>query len=75
MVSGQVEPGEQELDCLPTCDPDSLHLVDHQSEGATNSSQKAFGFPGESALNLMRFICHLGLCHHWRAAGGMLPWQ
>uniref|UniRef100_A0A8C5ZJ10 Inter-alpha-trypsin inhibitor heavy chain family member 6 n=1 Tax=Marmota marmota marmota TaxID=9994 RepID=A0A8C5ZJ10_MARMA len=60
VVAGQVQPGEQELGIhLAARGPKGQLLVTRHSEGATNGSQKAFGCPGEPALNIALFIRRL----------------
>uniref|UniRef100_A0A8D2CTS8 Inter-alpha-trypsin inhibitor heavy chain family member 6 n=1 Tax=Sciurus vulgaris TaxID=55149 RepID=A0A8D2CTS8_SCIVU len=60
VVAGQVQPGEQELGIhLAARGPKGQLLVARHSEGATNSSLKAFGCPGEPALNVALFIRRL----------------
>lgn len=50
VVAGLVQPGEQEVGIqLAACGPKGQLLVNFHSEMATNSSQKAFGCPGEPA--------------------------
>uniref|UniRef100_A0A2K6FWA3 Inter-alpha-trypsin inhibitor heavy chain family member 6 n=1 Tax=Propithecus coquereli TaxID=379532 RepID=A0A2K6FWA3_PROCO len=60
VVAGQVQPGEQELGIhLAARGPKGQLLVARHSEGATNSSHKAFGCPGEPAPNVAHFIRRL----------------
>ncbi|KAM4819016.1 inter-alpha-trypsin inhibitor heavy chain H6 [Thomomys bottae] len=60
VVAGQVQPGKQELGIhLAARGPKGQLLVARHSEEATNSSQKAFGCPGEPALNVAGFIRRL----------------
>ncbi|XP_074179893.1 inter-alpha-trypsin inhibitor heavy chain H6 [Rhinolophus sinicus] len=60
VVAGLVQPGEQELGIhLAARGPKDQLLVTHHSEVATNSSQKAFGCPGEPAPSVAHFIRRL----------------
>ncbi|EPQ04400.1 Inter-alpha-trypsin inhibitor heavy chain H5-like protein [Myotis brandtii] len=60
VVAGLVQPGEQELGIhLAARGPKGQLLVARHSEVATNSSQKAFGCPGEPAANVAHFIRRL----------------
>ncbi|XP_008051971.1 inter-alpha-trypsin inhibitor heavy chain H6, partial [Carlito syrichta] len=60
VVAGQVQPGEQELGIhLAARGPKGQLLMAHHSEKATNSSQKAFGCPGEPVPVVARFIRRL----------------
>uniref|UniRef100_A0A8C0ZUS5 VWFA domain-containing protein n=1 Tax=Castor canadensis TaxID=51338 RepID=A0A8C0ZUS5_CASCN len=60
VVAGQVQPGKQELGIHLAADgPKGQLLLAHHSEEATNNSQKAFGCPGEPALNVAHFIRRL----------------
>lgn len=60
VVAEQVQPGEQKLGIyLATHGPRGQLLMSRHSEVATNSSQKAFVFPGEPVPNVAHFICHL----------------
>lgn len=60
VVAGKMQPGEQELGIhLAARGPNGQLLVSHHSEEATNSSQKAFGCPGQPALNVAHFIHRL----------------
>ncbi|XP_069320042.1 inter-alpha-trypsin inhibitor heavy chain H6 [Eulemur rufifrons] len=60
VVAGQVQPGEQELGIhLVARGPKGQLLVARHSEGATNSSQRAFGCPGEPSPNVAHFIRRL----------------
>ncbi|XP_002720066.2 inter-alpha-trypsin inhibitor heavy chain H6 [Oryctolagus cuniculus] len=60
VVAGQVQPGKQELGIhLAAHGHKGQLLVARHSEGVTNSSQKAFGCPGEPAPNVAHFIRRL----------------